>query len=73
MPTCQVLLGCCAYAQGIQVGGSFEAFILTDPAVCTADQRYGKSDLGAAAISAFLEAHVCGSVCTDCGCSGASL
>ena len=76
LPCCRV--ACCrtnfvfiaAHMQGIQ---AHQRFTLTDPALCTADQRYGKSDLGQDAISAFLAAHTCCAECIACGCAGASL
>ena len=46
---------------------------LTDAALCTADWRYGKSDLGPEAISAFMAAHTCGLLCRQAGCSGVRL
>lgn len=64
------------HKQGIQhfstAGGQGQQFTLTDAAICTADGRYGHSDMGATAISAFLQAHSCSAVCTRCGCMGAS-
>lgn len=47
-------------AQGIQQPlGSSWLYMLTDPAMCSGDRRYGASDLGAAAIQSFLSSHSC--------------
>eukprot|EP00887_Chlorella_sp_A99_P003878 scaffold11.g3878.t1 len=46
--------------QGIQQPlGSSWLYMLTDPAMCSGDRRYGASDLGAAAIQSFLSSHSC--------------
>ena len=55
--------------QGIlkSVGGR-PHYTLTDPAVCSADQRFGKADLGPEAIRNFKQRHTCGGACVRAGC-----
>lgn len=43
--------------------GDKRMYLLTDPALCTIDNRYGASDFGQDAMTAFLNNHTCGPLC----------
>lgn len=40
-----------------------DGIVLTDPVVCSRDQRFGPSDLGPAGISTFIARHKCTQFC----------
>eukprot|EP01004_Peranema_trichophorum_P005374 NODE_4233_length_1203_cov_29.350000_g3733_i0.p1 GENE.NODE_4233_length_1203_cov_29.350000_g3733_i0~~NODE_4233_length_1203_cov_29.350000_g3733_i0.p1 ORF type:complete len:174 (+),score=19.54 NODE_4233_length_1203_cov_29.350000_g3733_i0:286-807(+) len=48
--------------QGIRLGLD-EGYILTDPAICSKNLKYGNTDLGMEGINAFFKSHNCGPLC----------
>lgn len=57
--------------QGVEaLSPSKRQYTLTDPALCTADKRFGRADLGSEAIKTYMAAHTCGPLCSKAGCQG---